>query len=72
MDDLTKDGVRVVTLLALSDSGVPSYDEQMAKRLRAIGVPCFGCTPTLLPELLSGALKGMDLEKLAARLAPRS
>jgi hypothetical protein len=71
MEDLVADGVRTVTLLALSDSGVPSYDEQLAKRLRATGVPCFGCTPSLLPELLSGALKGVDLEKLAARLAPR-
>lgn len=71
MEDLRKSGVRAVTLLALSDSGVPSYDEHLAKRLRAIGVPCFGCTPKLLPDLLSGALRGADLEQVAARLAPK-
>lgn len=69
---MAESGVRCVTLLALSDSGVPSYDEQMAKRLRNLGIPCFGCTPGLLPELLAGALKGQDLEKLAARLAPKT
>jgi hypothetical protein len=69
MDDLRASGVRTVTLLALSDSGVPTYDEAMAKRLRAGGTPCFGCTPGLLPELLSAAIKGADLDRVAAKLA---
>ena len=69
MDDLRASGVRTVTLLALSDSGVPTYDEGMAKRLRAGGTPCFGCTPGLLPELLSAAIKGADLDRVAAKLA---
>jgi VWA domain containing CoxE-like protein len=68
MEDMTESGVKAMTMLALSDSGVPSYDEHLAKQLRALGVPCFGCTPTLLPEFLSAALKGADLEQLAARL----
>lgn len=68
MEDLAQSGVRAVTLLALSDSGVPVYDESLAKRLRALGIPCFGCTPQLLPELLSGAIRGADLGQLAARL----
>lgn len=68
MKDLAESGVRAVTLLALSDSGIPSYDEHLAKKLRSLGIPCFGCTPTLLPELLSGAIKGVNLEQLAARL----
>ncbi|MDQ3031173.1 MAG: VWA domain-containing protein [Myxococcota bacterium] len=68
MEDMAESGVRAVTLLALSDSGVPIYDENLAKRLRALGIPCFGCTPQLLPELLSGAIRGADLEQLAARL----
>ena len=33
---------RAVTLLALSDSGVPSYDENLAKKLRALGIPDLG------------------------------
>jgi Mg-chelatase subunit ChlD len=68
MEALTESGVRAVTLLALSDSGIPSYDENMAKRLRALGIPCFGCTPNVLPELLSAAIKGANLEQVAARL----
>ena len=72
MEEIAESGVRCITMLALSDSGVPSYDEQMAKRLRNLGIPCFGCTPNVLPELLAGALKGQDLEQLAARLAPKT
>ena len=68
LDDLAESGVRALTLLALSDSGVPSFNEAMAKGVRALGVPCFGCTPGLLPELLAGALRGANLEQLAARL----
>jgi hypothetical protein len=68
MEEMAQSGVRAVTLLALSDSGVPCYDEHLAKKLRAFGVPCFGCTPTLLPDLLSGAIRGANLEQLAARL----
>jgi Mg-chelatase subunit ChlD len=71
MEEMSSSGVRAVTLLALSDSGIPSYDEHLAKRLRAFGVPCFGCTPTMLPELLSAAIKGVDLEQVAARLVPK-
>ena len=69
MEEMRAAGVRAVTLLALSDSGVPSYDEHMAKRLRAFGVPCFGCTPKMLPDLLSTAIKGGDLDAVAAKLA---
>ncbi|MBX3229417.1 MAG: VWA domain-containing protein [Labilithrix sp.] len=72
MEAMAEDGVRAVTLLALSDSGVPCYDEHLAKKLRALGVPCFGCTPPLLPDLLSGAIRGANLEQLAARLVPRA
>jgi hypothetical protein len=68
MEDMAQSGVRAITLLALSDSGVPSYDEHMAKRLRSLGIPCFGCTPNMLPDLLAGAIKGADLTQLAGRL----
>lgn len=68
METLAGDGVRAMVMLALSDSGVPVYDESMAKRIRNLGTPCFGCTPGLLPEFLAGALHGADLEALAKRL----
>ncbi len=68
LEDMADSGVRAMVMLALSDSGVPTYDVNLAKRIRNLGIPCFGCTPALLPEFLSGALKGADLEQLAERL----
>ncbi len=69
MGDMVASGVRAICLLALSDSGIPSYDEHLARKLSALGVPCFGCTPTHLPELLEGALRGADLKSLAAKIS---
>ncbi|MFB6366695.1 VWA domain-containing protein [Paenibacillus elgii] len=67
MREMRQAGVQVLCLLALSDSGVPSYDEHVAKTLAQFGIPCFGCTPDLLPELIEGALQGRDLQELAAK-----
>jgi hypothetical protein len=66
--DLQQAGVKTICLLALSDQGVPSYDESVAKKLAQLGIPCFGCSPDRLPELIEGALKGMDLQMLAGRV----
>ncbi|MCM3005467.1 VWA domain-containing protein [Priestia koreensis] len=63
MKELKEDGVKVISLLALSDDGVPSYDERNARRLASMGIPCFGCSPKLLPELIEQALKGEDLSQ---------
>jgi hypothetical protein len=71
MEEMHKSGVKVMNLLALSDHGTPCYDEGLARRLSKIGIPCFACTPTLLPDLLEGALKGSDLNALAARLTAK-
>lgn len=65
LQDMVDSGVRVLCLLALSDSGVPSYDEGLARKLSSLGIPCFGCTPQKLPELVEGALRGNDLQTLA-------
>lgn len=71
MHEMVASGVRVITLLALSDSGIPTFDQQVAKKLSEGGVPCFGCTPNKLPELIEGVLKKHDLKALAARLATK-
>ena len=68
MREMVESGVRAVCLLALSDSGVPSYDEGLARKLSALGIPCFGCTPNLLPELLEAALRGSDLKSFANKV----
>lgn len=68
---MVESGVRVVCLLALSDSGIPSFDEALAKKLAGCGIPCFGCTPNKLPELVEGVLKRQDLHALASRIAAK-
>ena len=68
LDDLASFNMRALVMLALSDSCVPVYDEKLAKKVRGLGIPCFGCTPGVLPKFLSGALKGVDLKALAERL----
>lgn len=65
---LHENGVMVVCLLALSDKGSPIYDVSLSKKLAGFGIPCFACTPGLLPEFLEGALKGYDLNEMAGRI----
>lgn len=71
MTEMKESGVKVIVLLALSDGGVPFYDESMARKLAKIGIPCFGCTPALLPDLIEGALKGEDLQHLGKKLTSK-
>ncbi|NOU69000.1 VWA domain-containing protein [Paenibacillus sp. LMG 31461] len=66
--DMHQSGVKTICLLALTDQGVPSYDDAVAKKLAQQGIPCFGCSPDKLPELIEGALKGQDLSVLAERV----
>lgn len=68
MREMHESGVKVVSLLALSDKGIPSYDEALGRKLSQIGIPCFGCHPSLLPEFLEGVLKGYDLQEMAKRV----
>jgi Mg-chelatase subunit ChlD len=58
---LVADGVTVVVLLALSDSGAPAYDHEHAAALTALGVPAFACTPDRFPDLLAVALSRGDI-----------
>jgi hypothetical protein len=71
MKEMVESGVRTICLLALSDSGIPTYDERVANKLSESGVPCFGCTPNKLPELIEGVLKKHDLKALAKRIATK-
>lgn len=71
LGEMVESGVRAICLLALSDSGVPCYDENLAKKLSAMGIPCFGCTPQHLPELLEGALRGANLQELAKKVTAK-
>jgi hypothetical protein len=53
-------------LLALSDSGRPSYDHGLARTLGELGVPCFGCTPKLLVQVVERIMKNQELDSLIA------
>lgn len=68
MEEMKASGVQVVSLLAISDSGKPYYDANIAGRLAAMGIPCFACNPQMLPELLKRTLKGEDLSQFQKEL----
>jgi len=66
MRQLVDSRVRAICLLALSDGGRPAYDHELARELTAIGVPCFGCTPRLLVQVVERLLRNQDLPSLLA------
>ncbi len=56
LDTLVESRVRVLCLLALDDSGRPSFDRDLARQVRALDIPTFGCTPGKLVELIEEVL----------------
>jgi predicted metal-dependent peptidase len=70
LGEMRASGVKAMCLLALSDAGAPSYDENLARKLATLGIPCFACTPAKLPDLVEGALRGADLTRLATETKP--
>src|SRR3954468_24878951 len=68
MEFILESGVKAVTLLAISDQGKPSYNAALAEKLSKLGMPCFGCTPDRLPDLLAAVLKGQDLQQFAENI----
>jgi hypothetical protein len=59
-------GARVITLLALDDSGAPSFDHDVAGAFTALGAPAFACTPDLFPDLMAAAIQRRDIGQWAA------
>jgi len=59
-------GATMIALLALADSGAPSFDADLAGELSAIGVPSFACTPDLFPDLMAAAIEGRDVGEWAS------
>jgi Mg-chelatase subunit ChlD len=66
MRRLVESRVKVMVLLKLSDQGKPSYNHDLAKRLTAVGVACFGCTPRLLVGIVERVMKGEDFSNLVS------
>ncbi|MDR0386322.1 MAG: VWA domain-containing protein [Prevotellaceae bacterium] len=63
LSEMHKDGVKIITLLSLSNRGKPDYDADLAKEISKLGIACFACSPDRLPELMEAAIKGMDLKR---------
>jgi len=63
---LTSQGVNVIVLLALTDTGAPSFDARLATRVAALGVPVFAATPDQFPDLMACALRREDIHRWAA------
>lgn len=65
MEELVSAGVQLIVLLALHDNGTPSYERGNAQFLARLGVPVFGCTPDLFPDLMAAAISRQDLQQWA-------
>ena len=63
LTEMKEDGVIVICLLAISDSGKPYYDANMAQRIANNGIPCFAAAPQMLPRLLEKAMKKEDMSE---------
>jgi Mg-chelatase subunit ChlD len=59
-------GVLVIALLALNDSGAPSFNHALAATLAELGIPAFACTPDQFPSLMAAAIQRQDLSAWAA------
>ena len=59
-------GVNVIVLLALTDTGNPSYDQRLSATVAAPGVPVFAATPDQFPDLMACALRREDIHQWAA------
>lgn len=68
---LVESGVQLIALLALADSGTPSYDAENAAALADLGVPTFACTPDLFPDLMAAAIKREDITEWAGKYLGR-
>uniref|UniRef100_B8HX98 VWA containing CoxE family protein n=1 Tax=Cyanothece sp. (strain PCC 7425 / ATCC 29141) TaxID=395961 RepID=B8HX98_CYAP4 len=64
---LSAAGVQLISLLALNDEGVPCYDHGNAAFMASLGIPAFGCTPDLFPDLMAAAIQRQDISQWAAQ-----
>jgi len=63
---MVRSGVNVIVLLALTDQGHPSFNQELAGTVAALGIPCFACTPDQFPDLMAAALRRDDIATWAA------
>jgi Mg-chelatase subunit ChlD len=61
MATLRNNGINIISLLALSDSGKPAFDKTNASKLEAMGISAFACTPDAFPDLIANAIQNKRL-----------
>lgn len=59
-------GVNVIVLLALTDTGNPFYNPALSATVAALCVPVFAATPDQFPDLMACALRREDIHQWAA------
>jgi hypothetical protein len=63
---IKQSGVNLIVLLALSDSGHPTYESKHAGAIASLGCPVFACTPDQFPSMMACGLTKKDLQGWAA------
>jgi Mg-chelatase subunit ChlD len=64
LEEFVESKVKTLCLLALTDDGRASYNHEMAKKVTALGVYTFGCTPRKLIALIEQIIKGQAIFKI--------
>jgi Mg-chelatase subunit ChlD len=64
---LAAGGVQMIALLALSDSGAPAFDRNVAAAFAGLSIPSFACTPDKFPDLMAAAIQRRDISAWAAQ-----
>ena len=57
LEELRESRVNVLSVLALNDAGVASFDRDLARQVRALDIPTFAATPGRLAETVELALR---------------
>ncbi len=60
-------GVTCIALLALSDEGSPSFDNNIAQKFYQLDIPTFSCTPDKFPDLMAAAIKKENISSWMSR-----
>ena len=64
---IVNSGVQMIALLALSDDGRPSFDQNIAGLYAELGIPSFACTPNKFADLMAASIKKEDISTWAAK-----
>lgn len=67
LSEITSQGTQVISLLALSDQGTPSFDHKMARQIASLGITSFACTPDHFSELMAAAIEQHELKEWASK-----